>query len=115
MKRWILLLGAIVAEVLGTMSLRAAVDQPVWTVGVVAGYVIAFSLLGLALGEGIPVGVAYGIWAAAGVALVALLGAMIFGETLSITTILGILMIMVGVYVVQTGDTNPSDAEVLAS
>lgn len=58
---------------------------------------------------------AYGIWAAAGVALVALLGAMIFGETLSITTILGILMIMVGVYVVQTGDTNPSDAEVLAS
>ncbi|MDN5889576.1 MAG: SMR family transporter, partial [Yaniella sp.] len=67
------------------------------------------------LGEGIPIGVAYGIWAAAGVALVALLGAMIFGETLSITTILGILMIMVGVYVVQTGDTNPSDAEVLAS
>lgn len=115
MKRWILLLGAIVAEVLGTMSLRATVDQPVWTVGVVVGYVIAFSLLGLALGEGIPIGVAYGIWAAAGVALVALLGSMIFGETLSITAILGIIMIIAGVYVVQTGDSGPSDAEVLAS
>lgn len=115
MKRWILLLGAIIAEVLGTLSLRAAVDQPVWTVGIVVGYLVAFTLLGLALGQGIPIGVAYGIWAAAGVALVAILGAMIFGETLSTTSILGIITIMAGVYIVQTGDTSPTDAEVVHS
>lgn len=112
-KRWILLLGAIVAEVLGTMALRAAVDAPIFAVGVVLGYVVAFTLLGLALGEGIPIGVAYGTWAAAGVALVAILGAIIFDETLSFTAILGIVTIMAGVFIVQTGQRDPAKAEVL--
>ena len=64
MKRWLLLLGAIIAEVLGTMSLRAAVDHSAWSIGVITGYLIAFMLLGLALGQGIPIGVAYGMWGA---------------------------------------------------
>lgn len=109
MKRWLLLLGAIVAEVLGTMSLRAAIDQPVWIVGVIAGYVVAFTLLGLALGEGIPIGIAYGIWAAGGVALVAILGAAIFAETLSLTAIIGIVTLMAGVYIVQTGESTRAE------
>lgn len=109
MKRWLLLLGAIVAEVLGTMSLRAAIDQPVWIVGVIAGYVVAFTLLGLALGEGIPIGIAYGIWAAGGVALVAILGAVIFAETLSLTAIIGIVTLMAGVYIVQTGESTRAE------
>ncbi len=113
MKRWFLLLGAIIAEVLGTMSLRAAVDHSVWSIGVIVGYLIAFMLLGLALGHGIPIGVAYGIWAAAGVALVAVLGAVIFGETLSITAIVGIVTIIAGVYIIQTGEDGPQKAEVL--
>lgn len=112
-KRWLLLLGAIVAEVLGTMSLRAAVDTPWFSVGVIVGYVVAFTLLGLALGQGIPVGIAYGIWAAAGVALVAVLGAVIFGETLSFTSILGLVTIIIGVFIVQTGQRDIAKAEVL--
>lgn len=114
-KNWLLLLGAIVAEVLGTMCLRAAVDQPIFAIGVVSGYVIAFILLGLALGRGIPIGIAYGIWAAAGVALVAVLGAMLFEETLSFIAIIGIVTIMAGVFIVQTGQRDPSTAEVLDS
>lgn len=112
MKRWLLLLGAIVAEVLGTMSLRAAIDQPIWSIGVIGGYAIAFTMLGLALGEGIPIGIAYGTWAAAGVALVAILGAALFGEALSLTAILGIITIMAGVYIVQTGEAKAERAEV---
>lgn len=115
LKNWLLLLGAIVAEVLGTMCLRAAVDQPTFAIGVVIGYVIAFTLLGLALGRGIPIGIAYGIWAAAGVALVAVLGAILFGETLSFISILGIVTIMAGVFIVQTGPRDPRKAEVLGS
>ena len=115
LKSWLLLLGAIVAEVLGTMCLRAAGDQPIFAIGVVIGYVIAFTLLGLALGRGIPIGIAYGIWAAAGVALVAVLGAILFDETLSFTAILGIVTIMVGVFIVQTGQRDQSKAEVLDS
>lgn len=64
---------------------------------------IAFSLLGLALAAGFPVGVAYGIWGAVGVALTALLGAVLFDEFLSATTILGITVIIAGVVVVQSG------------
>ena len=114
-KNWLLLLGAIVAEVLGTMCLRAAVDQPIFAIGVVSGYVIAFILLGLALGRGIPIGIAYGIWAAAGVALVAVLGAMLFAEALSFIAIIGIVTIMAEVFIVQTGQRDPSTAEVLDS
>src|SRR5699024_1182311 len=114
-KRWLLLMGAIIAEVFGTVSLRAAVDHPVWSIGVVVGYLIAFMLLGLALGQGIPLGAAYGVWAAAGVALVALLGAILFGECLSVTAIGGIVTIIAGVYIVQTGEDDPQKAEVLQS
>lgn len=113
MKRWLLVLGAVFAEVLGTMALRAATDQPFWTIGVVGGYVVAFTLLGFALGEGMPIGVAYGIWAAAGVALVAIFGAALFGETLSLPAILGIVTIMAGVYLVQAGESAPERAEVV--
>lgn|SRR5699024_1870046 len=112
MKRWLLLVGAIIAEVLGTMALRAAVDTPLWVIGVVGGYAVAFTLLGLALGEGMPIGIAYGTWAAGGVALVAILGAAIFGETLSWLSIIGIVVLVVGVFLVQVGDGRPKKVEV---
>src|SRR5699024_7994156 len=113
MKRWLLLMGAIIAEVFGTVSLRAAVDHPVWSVGVIVGYIIAFLLLVLAVGQGIRIGVAYGVWSTAGVVVVALLGAIIFGETLCVTAIVGIVTIIAGVYIVQTGEDDPQKAAVL--
>src|SRR5699024_6726261 len=113
MKRWLLVMGAVFAEVLGTMALPAATDQPFWTSGGVGGYVVAFTLLWFALGEGMPIGVASGIWAAGGVALVAIFGAALFGETLSLPAILGIVTIMAGVYLVQAGERAPERAEVV--
>ena len=62
MKKWLLLSGAIGAEVIGTVALRATVDRPVWLLLVIVAYVAAFGMFGLALQLGIPVGVAYGIW-----------------------------------------------------
>lgn len=103
MKKWVLLGGAIVAEVTGTMSLRVAIDDPAWIPIVVASYVVAFVLLGLSLREGLAVGVAYGIWGATGVALTALLAAVIFDEFLSSRAVAGIVLIIVGVVLVETG------------
>lgn len=103
MKRWLLLGGAILAEVTGTMSLRAAVDQPAWIPVVIIAYLVAFTLLGLVLRAGVPIGIAYGIWGAAGVALTAVLGMGIFDEMLSGTAIAGIGLIIVGVVLVETG------------
>jgi len=70
---------------------------------VVAGYVLAFTLLGQVLRRGMSLGVAYGIWAASGVALTAILARVIFHEPLTRTMALGILLIAVGVLTVELG------------
>src|SRR5699024_3789606 len=113
MKRWQFLMGAIIAVVFGTASLRAAIDHPVSTIGVIGGYLIAFMLLWLALGHGTPIGVAYGSGGDAGIGLVASSGAIISGGTASVSDIVGIVPMIAGVYIVQTGEDDPQKAEVL--
>ncbi|UEJ81814.1 QacE family quaternary ammonium compound efflux SMR transporter [Brachybacterium halotolerans subsp. kimchii] len=100
---WMLLVGAIVSEVFGTMSLRLAVDRRPWYAGVALGYVSAFTLLSLALSHGIPLGAAYGIWVAAGVALTALLGRVVFKEPFTWLMGLGVALIIGGVLLIETG------------
>ena len=67
--RWAMLALAIVLEVTGTLSMRASegFSRLGFTMLTVAGYLGAFTLLGLVLKHGLPVGVVYGIWAGAGV------------------------------------------------
>ena len=103
MKQWILLGGAILTEVAGSLSLKAALDQPAFYAVVAVGYTAAFSLLWLALRDGMPVGVAYGVWAAFGVALTALFSALIFGEALTPVMLIGIGLVIAGVLCVELG------------
>jgi small multidrug resistance pump len=100
---WILLAAAIATEVAASLSLKAALDQPVYYISVVLGYLAAFTCLTFALRRGMPLGVAYGIWAAAGVALTALLSAVVFGEPLTPLMLLGILLVIAGVLCVELG------------
>ena len=89
-----MLAGAIVTEVAGSLSLKAALEQPLFYVIVTLGYSAAFTLLWLALREGMPVGVAYGVWAAVGVALTALLSALVFGVALTPVRLIGIGLVI---------------------
>lgn len=101
---WVLLAVAIVSEVGATISLKLATDgKKVFFVPVVAGYLIAFSLLAVALTLGLPIGVAYGIWAATGVALTAVLGRVLFREPLTGLMLGGIALIIAGVFLVELG------------
>ncbi|MBT1541618.1 MULTISPECIES: DMT family transporter [Curtobacterium] len=101
---WVLLAIAIVTEVGATISLKLATDgKRVWYVAVVAGYLTAFSLLAVALTLGLPIGVAYGIWAATGVALTAVLGRVLFREPLTALMLGGIALIIAGVLLVELG------------
>lgn len=109
LKTWLLLGGAILAEVTGTMLLRASVDDPILTVAVVVAYLIAFVLLGLTLRSGLPVGIAYGIWGAVGVALTAVLGVLLFDEALGVRAVVGIGVIVLGVLVVETGGSSSDE------
>lgn len=95
---------AILTEVAATVSLRMAVrGSKLWYLGVAVGYLAAFTLLSLTLSAGVGVGVAYGIWAAGGVALVALLGKVLFHEAVNRTMALGIACIICGVLLVELG------------
>lgn len=101
---WLLLVGAVVAEVTGTLSLRVAAEGRRRWYGVVAvAYVVAFALLSLALAGGLGLGVAYGIWAAMGVALTAVLSRVLFAEPLTPVMVAGIGMIIAGVLLIELG------------
>ncbi|MFW5417225.1 multidrug efflux SMR transporter [Nocardiopsis sp. CNT-189] len=101
----LLLAVAIVAEVTGTISLRFSegFTRPLPSVVTVLAYGAAFWMLGAALKQGMPVGVAYGIWAAAGVSLVAIIGAVFLGESLSWIQVGGIALVIAGVMALETG------------
>jgi small multidrug resistance pump len=105
---WFWLAGAIVAEVIGTISLRLSegFSRLGPSILVIVGYVTAFVALSRALVQGMPVGVAYGIWAALGVTLVALIGAAFLGEPLTWIQVGGIVLIVGGVLAMELGATH---------
>lgn len=65
--KWVFLTLAIVFEVTATLALRASegFTKLGYVAVVVVGYAGAFLALNLVLRRGLPIGVAYGIWAAA--------------------------------------------------
>ncbi len=102
MTNWVFLAMAIVAEVVATSSLKASEGfSRLWpSVVVVVGYGVAFYLLGLAL-RTIPVGTAYAIWAGLGIVLVAAAGWLVFGQKLDAWGIVGMVLIVSGVFVLN--------------
>jgi len=106
--RRLLLLAAVLAEVAATLSLKAALDEPAWYALGVAGYLAAFTLLAAVLRRGMPVGVAYGVWAALGVMLTALAAAVGYGERLSPAVLAGIVLVVAGVLCVELGSRRPA-------
>lgn len=101
---YLALVAAVVAEVAGTTCLRVAADgRPRWYAGVALGYVTALALLSASLAGGLPLGVAYGIWTASSVALVALVGRWLFGDALDGVVVAGLVLILGGVLLVQLG------------
>jgi small multidrug resistance pump len=100
---WLALAGAILIEVFATLSLRASdgFRKKAWIVPVVAGYLASFYLLWVSLALGMPVGIAYGVWTACGVALVALIARVLFKEPLTWLMVLGISLIVAGVLTIE--------------
>ena len=110
MNKWAILAAAIALEVAATLALRAAIDDARWAVLTVAGYAGAFVALSALLRRGAPIGVVYGIWAAAGVALTAVLGTVLFAEPFTPLIGLGIAAVIAGVVLVETGHGTESEA-----
>ncbi|WP_314034948.1 SMR family transporter [Dietzia sp. CH92] len=101
--RWLYLTAAIGCEVAGSLALKGALDRRALYAVVVVGYLGAFTFLARTLKAGLPLGVAYGIWGATGVALTAGLSALIFAEPLTPLMGAGIAVIIAGVLCVELG------------
>jgi small multidrug resistance pump len=99
---WLYLLGAIVSEVIATSALKASEGfSRLWpSVLVVTGYAAAFYLLSLTL-RTIPIGVAYAIWSGLGIALISVIGWVLYGQSLDRAALAGIALIVAGVLVIQ--------------
>lgn len=99
------LAGAIIIEVFATLSLRASdgFREKAWIAPVIVGYLASFYLLWVTLALGMPVGIAYGVWTACGVALVAVIARYLFAEPLTWVMALGIALIVGGVLTIEIG------------
>jgi small multidrug resistance pump len=100
---WLALAAAILVEVFATLSLRASdgFRKKAWIVPVSAGYLLCFYLLWVSLSLGMPVGIAYGVWTACGVALVAVIARFLFAEPLTWVMVIGIALIVAGVLTIE--------------
>ena len=98
----VLLLFAIVAEVIATTALKMSdgFSQILPSIVVVVGYSCAFYLLSLVL-RSMPVGLAYAIWSGVGVALITIIGAVFFKQSLDAPAIIGITLIVCGVVMIN--------------
>ncbi|ONG39767.1 hypothetical protein BKE30_08200 [Alkanindiges hydrocarboniclasticus] len=96
---------AIACEIAGTIFLRLSDGFSKWpyVIGITVGYGLAFWFLSLSLKLGMPLGMAYAIWAGLGTAIIALVGLMLFKEPLAFIQWLGIVCIILGVVLLNLG------------
>ena len=99
---YVYLIGAILCEVTGTMLLPISKNftRPLISITLVIAYAMAFYLLTFALKE-IPLAIAYATWAGMGIFLITVLGYFFYSESLQWQTVLGLVLIAVGVAIVN--------------
>lgn len=102
MMPWLLLAAAIATEVASTLALRGSNGFTVLVPSIItiAGYIVSFILLALVL-KTLPVGIVYAVWSAVGVALVAVLGKVLFDDAVPPLAMIGIVLIIGGVVLVS--------------
>lgn len=93
---------AIIFEVVATSALKATEGfTRFWpSTLVLVGYSGAFYFLSLVL-EDLPMGVVYAVWAGLGIALITIVSAVLYKQTLDLAAIIGITLIVAGVVVIN--------------
>ncbi|CAL9421504.1 multidrug efflux SMR transporter [Streptomyces sp. Tu 3180] len=101
---YLLLAGAIAAEVAGTTAMKysdgfSRLGPSLLTL---LGYLVSFGLLAQTL-KTLSVGTAYAIWSGVGTAAIATIGIVFMGEGMTLAKAAGIALIIVGVVVLNLG------------
>tara|TARA_B100002019_G_C21251621_1_gene591451 strand:+ start:1442 stop:1765 length:324 start_codon:yes stop_codon:yes gene_type:complete len=99
---YIILFGAIVFEVLGTMLLPASNNftKLVPTSILLASYALSFYFLAM-VSQKLPLSVVYASWAGLGVFSVALLSYFFYKQTLNWQSIVGLFLVVLGVTIIN--------------
>lgn len=102
MNPWFLLSLAIFLELSGTICLKLShgFTRILPSVGVVCFYLGSFTLMAQSL-KTLEVGIVYAIWAGVGTALIAIVGVLAFGESVTVFKVLGLLMIIGGTFLLR--------------
>lgn len=95
---WMFLASAILCELIATLCLKKTNGfvNSKYLLGSVIGYPAAFICFGFSL-KGIEVSIAYAVWSAIGIIGTTVLGATLFGESLSHFKIACMLLIICGI------------------
>ncbi len=101
MLHYIFLLGAIACELAATTCLKLSQGFTVWWASAVTVvlYSISFYMLSQVM-LFIPLSVAYALWSGLGILATVLISVYFFHEPLQLITVVGILLILVGVVIV---------------
>ncbi|HEY8986703.1 MAG TPA: multidrug efflux SMR transporter [Streptomyces sp.] len=101
---YLLLAGAILAEVIATTAMKYSDGlSKLWPSLLTGlGYVVSFVLLARTL-RSVPIGTAYAIWSGVGTATIAAIGLVLFGEGFGVAKVVGVLLIVAGVFVLNLG------------
>jgi small multidrug resistance pump len=93
---------AIILEIVATSFLKTSegFTKLVPSVICAIGYAIAFYCMSLTL-RTVPVGIAYAIWSGTGIAVIALIGWLVFKQALDVPGFLGITLILSGVIILN--------------
>ncbi len=98
MHSWWYLITGILFGVLGTISMKLSHGLKKWkpTFSLIIFYLISFVALTLAV-RGMDVSMVYAIWSGIGTILIAIIGTLIFEESMSLIKIMSIMCIVIGV------------------
>jgi len=106
MNPWLILCLSIALEVCGTVCLKLSdgMSRPLPILGVVLFYLSAFALMSTSL-KSLEIGIVYAIWAAAGTALIAIIGIVFFGESITSGKIVGLAFVIAGVVLLKVSNS----------
>lgn len=112
MKGYLALTISIIAEIFATAMLKMSDGFTVLfpSIGVIMGYGLAFYCLSLCL-KTLPLSLAYAIWSGAGTALMAIIGALVWGEVFNTLKLAGIILIIGGVILLNTSNKEEVEIE----
>ena len=100
MMKWLWLVASIACEVLGTTSLKLASNggsgSIKYGIGVIVLYGLCFGLLGQCMNH-FSLGTLYATWSGLGVALLAVIGVIYFGDSIGPMKVFSFLLLIAGI------------------